>query len=373
MKQEIIKAITDFIFIEDIPQKSDIILMPGGSHPELGEKAAELWHGGFAPIVFVSGGVSVKTGKFPGAKSKTDIYDGDYSTDCEFLTDVLVKNGVASSAILGEDKSGYTKQNALYTRAALDELQIYPKSAIVVCKAFHARRCQMCYQLAFPDTHLYIVTVAGFGITRNNWYESEYGITRVMGELSRCGQQFTREWIEELRRGSNTMEIWDAYDKNENKLGFNLYRDKPVPKNVYHLVVENYVFSRSGKVLVTQRAANKSWSLKWENQGGSALKDETPIQAAIRELREETGISVDESQLRFAYTEIREPSIYKCFVVLIDGNEKITLQEGETVDYKWLTYEEYLAFIKTDKFVGKVANSVLEHIGDIEKCLKEIQ
>lgn len=203
MKQEIIKAITDFIFVEDIPQKSDIILMPGGSHPELGEKAAGLWRDGLASIVFVSGGVSVKTGKFPGAKSKTDIYDGDYSTDCEFLTDVLIKNGVAPSAILGEGKSSYTKQNALYTRAALDKFQIYPKSAIIVCKAFHARRCQMCYQLAFPDTRFYIVTVAGFGITRDNWYESEYGITRVMGELSRCGQQFTREWIGGLNKNEH--------------------------------------------------------------------------------------------------------------------------------------------------------------------------
>lgn len=200
MKHEIIKSITNFIFAEDNPQKSDIILMPGGSHPELGEKAAELWRDGFAPLVFVSGGVSVKTGKFSGSKSKTDIYNGAYSTDCEFLTDVLIKNGVAPSAIFGEDKSGYTKQNALYTRAALDELGIYPKTVIVVCKAFHARRCQMCYQLAFPDTRLYIVTVAGFGITRDNWYKSEYGITRVMGELSRCGQQFTEEWIEKLQK-----------------------------------------------------------------------------------------------------------------------------------------------------------------------------
>ncbi len=200
MKQEIIKSITDFIFVEDVPQKSDIVLIPGGSDPRLGEKAAELWHDGLAPLVFVSGGVSVKTGKFPGPKSKTDIYSGVYSTDCEFLTDVLIKNGVVPSAILGEDKSGYTKQNALYTRAALNELQIYPKTAIVVCKAFHARRCQMCYQLAFPDARLYIVTFAGFEIAHDNWFKSEYGITRVMGELSRCGQQFTQEWIDELQK-----------------------------------------------------------------------------------------------------------------------------------------------------------------------------
>ena len=43
------------------------------------------------------------------------------------------------------------------------------------------------------------------------------------------------------------MGIWGAYDKNENKLGFILYRDMPVPKNIYHLVVKSYVFSHSGK------------------------------------------------------------------------------------------------------------------------------
>ncbi len=58
-------------------------------------------------------------------------------------------------------------------------------------------------QLAFPDTRLYVVTATGFGITRDNWYESEYGITRVMGELSRCGQQFTREWIGGLNKNEH--------------------------------------------------------------------------------------------------------------------------------------------------------------------------
>ena len=168
------------------------------------------------------------------------------------------------------------------------------------------------------------------------------------------------------------MEVWDAYDKNENKLGFDLYRGEPIPENVYHLVVENYVFSKTGKILVTKRAKNKPWALLWENQGGSALKGETPVQAAIRELREETGITTKESRLRFAYTEIQKPSIYKCFVVLVDGNEKILLQEGETIDYMWLTYEEYLELIKTDKFICKAAHSVMEHIDDIERCLRKV-
>ena len=31
------------------------------------------------------------------------------------------------------------------------------------------------------------------------------------------------------------MEYWDAYDKNGNKLYFDLIRGEPIPVNVYHL------------------------------------------------------------------------------------------------------------------------------------------
>lgn len=53
-----IKEISNFIFIEKEPEKCDAIMIVGGSHPELAEKAAELWNDGYAPIIFASGGVS---------------------------------------------------------------------------------------------------------------------------------------------------------------------------------------------------------------------------------------------------------------------------------------------------------------------------
>jgi len=34
----IIKEIGQFIFVENIPEKADAIMVVGGSHPELGEK-----------------------------------------------------------------------------------------------------------------------------------------------------------------------------------------------------------------------------------------------------------------------------------------------------------------------------------------------
>ncbi len=195
-----IDDITDFIFLEGKLQPADMIFIPGGSNPELGEYAADLFKQGLAPKVMPSGGVSIKTGVFNGAKARKEIYSLAYATDCEFLTDVLIKNGVPQNAIYQENESGYTKENALFSRKIADKHHLTIKKAILVCKCFHARRAFMCYQLAFPETELIIHPVPYIQndvlITRDNWYKTDDGVDRVMGELRRCSNQF----IEEIRR-----------------------------------------------------------------------------------------------------------------------------------------------------------------------------
>ena len=87
----IITDISNFIFVADEPQKVDAIFLPGGSHPNQPEYAAELYCKGYAKWLIPSGGVSVKRDNWPGVRAKAEIYNADYQTGCEFLTDVLVK------------------------------------------------------------------------------------------------------------------------------------------------------------------------------------------------------------------------------------------------------------------------------------------
>lgn len=199
MYSRIIEDITNFIFVEDTPKKVDAIFLPGGSHPEQPEYAAELYKQGIAPILIVSGGVSVKKQKFDGVKSRADIYNKEYKTDCEFLTDALCINGVPASAIYGEDKSGHTRDNAFFSKKVVDKYGLGIKTAIIVCKAFHARRCLTLYSLAFPDTKFYVCPVVCMGITKDNWHQTEQGIDRVLGELTRCGNQFVGDIKEFLK------------------------------------------------------------------------------------------------------------------------------------------------------------------------------
>ena len=177
MNDRIMTDIATFIFVADEPEKVDAIFLPGGSHPEPPEYAAELYRKGYAKWLIPSGGLSVKRDKWPGVRSKADIYSGNYQSDCEFFTDVLLKNGVP----------------AFLSRKAVDERGIDIKTALIVCKAFHARRCLMLYQMAFPDVDIKVCPVHCYNITKDNWHDSETGIDRVLGELARCGNQFVED------------------------------------------------------------------------------------------------------------------------------------------------------------------------------------
>ncbi|MBR7083526.1 MAG: YdcF family protein [Clostridia bacterium] len=203
MNERIIKDISDFIFISDEPSQSDAVFLPGGSHPAQPEYAAELYRNGYAKWLVPSGCVSVKRDKWPGVKAKREIYNGDYQTDCEFFTDVFLKNGVPANAIIGENKSGHTRDNAFMSRELVEMNGIEIKTALIVCKAFHARRCLMLYQLAFPTVKFRVCPVVCYGITKDNWYKNEEGIDRALGELAKCGNQFVGDIKEQLLKGRN--------------------------------------------------------------------------------------------------------------------------------------------------------------------------
>lgn len=174
----------------DTPTKVDAIFLPGSSHPAQPEYAAELYNKGLAKWIIPSGGVSIKTGSWPGVRDKADVYTKDYKSDCEFFTDVLQKNGIPLSAIIGESHSGHTRDNAFFSRKVVDGHGIAIKTAMIICKAFHARRCLMLYQMAFPEVQFIVCPVHCFNITKENWFTTEQGIDRVLGELARCGNQF---------------------------------------------------------------------------------------------------------------------------------------------------------------------------------------
>ena len=103
----------EFVFVENKPERSDIIFVPGNGYPQMAERAAELYKAGLAEWILPSGRYSVVNGKFSGVLKKTDIYNKEYETEWEFLKDVLEKNGVPEQKILREDHATFTMLQSL--------------------------------------------------------------------------------------------------------------------------------------------------------------------------------------------------------------------------------------------------------------------
>ncbi len=141
------------------------------------------------------------------------------------------------------------------------------------------------------------------------------------------------------------MEFWDAYDGNFQKIeGLVLERGQEIPEGIYHLVCDILVRHRDGTYLLMQRCREKHFGGMWEaTAGGSALRGETPLQCALRELREETGIRGENLREVGRVVHPRHRSVYVEYLAVTDcRKDSVTLQPGETQAFRWATAEEIL-------------------------------
>ncbi len=148
------------------------------------------------------------------------------------------------------------------------------------------------------------------------------------------------------------MELWDAYDKDGLLAGIDLIRGEPIPEGLYHLVSEILVRHTDGDYLLMRRDCSKPNFGGWEEAtaGGSALKGESPLVCAIRELWEETGIAA--ATLEEIGRHRSHDTIYVQYLCVTDSvKTAVTLQEGETVSYRWVSELEFLSFVNSGDMI----------------------
>ena len=157
------------------------------------------------------------------------------------------------------------------------------------------------------------------------------------------------------------MEMIDVFDVNGNPTGAVKGRKEPLAPGEYRLAVGIWVTDGEGNLFVTRRAKEKSFAPgKWENTAGHVRAGEDPEDAVVRELFEETGISVRREDVRFlGKAEPHWPYIGLNYGVTAQFDAKdVRLQPGETDDAKWVTLDELWEMRDTESF----APSVFEHM-----------
>ena len=160
------------------------------------------------------------------------------------------------------------------------------------------------------------------------------------------------------------MEKWDAYDRQGKKIGVELVRGKTIPKGLFHLVVNVLVQDSKGSFLFMKRSQEKELhpGVYECGAGGSVHSGEKSLDAALRELKEETGLTPRTIHLIHQETVEEEQSHYDYYIASIDEiRPKVRYQEGETEGHSWVQREELLQFFETHS-----------HFHDQKKLLEQV-
>ena len=165
------------------------------------------------------------------------------------------------------------------------------------------------------------------------------------------------------------MEQWDLYDQNRTPLGKTMQRGHPVPKGCFWVAVSIWTINKQGKILVTLRAQEKqSWPNYWENTGGAVLAGESSLQAAVREMQEETGICLQPHQLHFLGTDPWEQGFMDVYACCVDiPAQNIRLQPGETSAAKWVTWQQFEEMCRSQQ----VAQPIVDRFEAMKEPLQQ--
>ena len=151
------------------------------------------------------------------------------------------------------------------------------------------------------------------------------------------------------------MELWDLYDRNGEKTGEVWERKhgnyKEIPEGRYHLVSDILVKHTDGSYLLVKRREDKDvYPGFWEaSAGGSVQAGETALEAAKRELFEETGIRAEKFELINRAFRDASHSIVNCFFTVVDcPKDSVVIQKEEAVEYKWVDAKGLIEYSESD-------------------------
>lgn len=171
-------------------------------------------------------------------------------------------------------------------------------------------------------------------------------------------------------------ELWDIYDINKKKTRKTAIRGEyQFKEGEYHIVVTGIILNSKNEILISKRAEHKKFGLMWECNSGPTLAGETSLEGVIRELKEELGVEFSKKEAIFL-KEIRRdknpPDFKDLWLFRKDIDKKeITFPDGEAIDSKWVTIDEFMKMYENGEIVPTVNFGIEEYNKALE--LRQIE
>jgi uncharacterized SAM-binding protein YcdF (DUF218 family) len=139
------RKIWDYHHVNHTLRQSDCILTLGSHDTRVAERAAQLYHEGWAPLLVFSGGLGRLT-------------EGMWKeSEAELFARIAESMGVPASAILTENRSTNTGENIRLVQQLLQEKGLDPATFIVVQKPYMERRSYATFKKGWPGKE-FVVT-----------------------------------------------------------------------------------------------------------------------------------------------------------------------------------------------------------------------
>lgn len=149
-------------------------------------------------------------------------------------------------------------------------------------------------------------------------------------------------------------QIWHV-DANDNPIG-SIGRDESRQTGERYRIVRVSVEDAGGSILLQKRLdTKKSYPGCWDTSaGGNITYGESYEEAAVRELREETGIHGDDlEEVAYFYSEATDPKgnalnrFTKVYRMIVPKTIQVIPQPEEVAELVWVTRDELSAIVKT--------------------------
>jgi len=177
------RVVWDYHHVHQALEKADAIIVLGSHDTRVAERGAEVFLGGWAPLVVFSGHLGALT-------------SGMWSRpEAEVFADVAVARGVPRERILIESRSTNTGENVDFSRQLLAEKGIRPKKAIAVQKPYMERRTLATFARRWPELGVVVTSPPiDFDVYPTGGIRKDDVIHIMVGDLQRLIVYARRGW-----------------------------------------------------------------------------------------------------------------------------------------------------------------------------------
>ena len=140
------RIVWDYHHLNHALAKADCIIVLGSHDTRVAERGAEVFLGGWAPLVVFSGNLGALT---------SGIWQ---RPEAEIFADIAIGMGVPRERILIERESTNTGENVDLSRKLLLDSGVHPKTAIVVQKPYMERRAYATFRKRWPELEVIVTS-----------------------------------------------------------------------------------------------------------------------------------------------------------------------------------------------------------------------